>query len=97
MEKNKDSPHKPWWAPLAHFLGHSVVGTGIFLIVGAPAVFLGWMVHKLRELHVAEFTLTVLQFLEHSILVIDSLLFLAYLAFTTWSAIQEMIHERKSE
>jgi len=100
MEKNKDSPakrKKPWYAPLAHFMGHAVVGTGIFLIVGAPAVFLGFLTHKLREYHVAEFTISVLQFLEHTILVIDSLLFLAYLAFTTWSAIQEYVHEGKSD
>ena len=81
---------KPWYAPVVHFAAHTLVGTGIFLIIGAPAVFLGWLVHKLREYHVTEFTLLVLQFLEHAILVVDALLFLIYLGFTAWSAIREM-------
>lgn len=89
MEKN--SPHsKSWYAPLVHFTAHTFVGTSIFVIILVPAVFLGWLVHKLQQYHVSEFTITVLQFLEHSILVVDSLLFLAYMAITSYSAIREM-------
>ena len=79
----------PWYHPLMHFAGHSLVGTGIFLIVAMPAVLLGYLVHKLREYNVAEFTLTVLFFLEHTILVVDALLFLSYLGFTSWKAFKE--------
>lgn len=46
--------------------------------------------HKLREYNVAEFTLTVLFFLEHTILVVDALLFLSYLGFTSWKAFKEI-------
>lgn len=89
MEKH--SPHsKAWYAPLVHFMAHTFVGSAIFLIILIPAVFLGWLVHKLQEYHVTEFTVMVLQFLEHSILVVDALLFLIYLGFTSWSAIKEM-------
>lgn len=88
--ENPSPQHRAWYAPLVHFTAHTLVGTSIFVIIGAPAVFLGWLVHKLRDYHVTEFTLTVLQFLEHSILVVDALLFLAYLGFTSWSALKEM-------
>jgi hypothetical protein len=89
MEKH--SPHsKPWYAPLVHFTAHTFVGSAIFLIILCPAVFLGWLVHKLEQFHVSEFTVTVLLFLEHSILVVDALLFLAYLVVTSISAIKEM-------
>ena len=87
----KPSPHdKAWHTPLVHFTAHTFVGTGIFLIILVPAVFLGWLVQKLKEFHVSEFTILVLQFLEHSILLVDALLFLAYLGFTSYSAIKEM-------
>lgn len=81
--------HPPWYAPIVHFATHAVVGTAIFIIVGAPSVLLGWLVHKLREWHVAEFTLIVLQFLEYSILALDSILFLTFLAFASWRAVRE--------
>lgn len=85
------SPHsQAWYAPMVHFMAHTFVGSCIFLIILAPAVFLGWLVHKLQEWHISEFTVMVLQFLEHSILVVDALLFLAYLGFTSYSAIKEM-------
>ncbi|MDI2144930.1 hypothetical protein KBJ94_23050 [Pseudomonas sp. ITA] len=91
MENQKSSPHqKTWYAPLVHFLAHTVVGSGIFIIIATPSVFLGWLVHKLREYHVAEFTLSVLTFLEHAILVVDALTFLSFLGFTSWAAVKEM-------
>lgn len=90
MEKH--SPHaRPWYAPLVHFAAHTLVGTGIFLIIGTPAVFLGWLVHKLNEeFHVSEFTITVLVFLEHTLIVVDAVLFVIYLGFTGYSTIREM-------
>ncbi|WP_095158142.1 hypothetical protein [Pseudomonas sp. Irchel 3E13] len=95
MEKLQKTPHdKPWYAPLVHFLAHTLVGSGIFLIIAAPSVFLGWLVHKLREYHVAEFTLSVLTFLEHTILLVDALTFLCFIGITSWSAIREMRNEQ---
>ncbi|KSQ21506.1 hypothetical protein APB26_31450 [Pseudomonas aeruginosa] len=91
MSHQKERP--PWYAPIIHFATHSVVGTIIFLIVGAPSVLLGWLVHRLRAWHVSELTLTILTFLEVAILLMDSLLFLCFLVFTTWSAVKEFMHE----
>jgi hypothetical protein len=64
--------------------------TPSLVIIAAPSVFLGWLVHKLREYHVAEFTLSVLTFLEHTILVVDALTFLSFLGITAWAAVSEM-------
>ncbi|MCS8129894.1 hypothetical protein N1E91_11795 [Pseudomonas aeruginosa] len=85
--------HPPWYAPIVHFATHAVVGSIIFIIVATPSVLLGWLVHKLREWQVSEVTLTILLFLEYSILVMDAILFLAFLGFTTWSAIKEFKNE----
>ncbi|MEX6866649.1 hypothetical protein AB2D15_31265 [Pseudomonas aeruginosa] len=90
----RKSPHsRPWYAPLVHFAAHTLVGTGIFLIIGMPAVFLGWLVHKLRDYHVSEFTISVLVFLEHALIVVDAFLFVTYLGFTSWAALKEMRNE----
>ncbi|EMM5100975.1 hypothetical protein ACK249_005158 [Pseudomonas aeruginosa] len=85
--------HPPWYAPIVHFATHAVVGSIIFIIVGTPSVLLGWLVHKLRDWGVSEVTLTILQFLEYAILIMDAILFLAFLGFTTWSAIKELKNE----
>ncbi|AHZ73273.1 hypothetical protein OU5_P0021 (plasmid) [Pseudomonas mandelii JR-1] len=89
--ENNSSPHKkPWYAPLAHFAAHSIIGSGIFVIVATPAVALGWLVHTLKEYHVDEFTISVLSVLERTILMVDCALFLSHLAFTALSAFKEM-------
>ncbi|WP_165678536.1 hypothetical protein [Metapseudomonas otitidis] len=85
--------HPPWYAPIVHFATHAVVGSIIFIIVGTPSVLLGWLVHKLRDWDVSEVTLTILQFLEYAILIMDAILFLSFLGFTTWSAIKELRNE----
>ncbi|RJX72654.1 hypothetical protein [Pseudomonas sp. LS-2] len=89
MEK-KTSPHKPWYAPLAHFAAHSIIGSGIFVIVATPAVGLGYLVHQLKDLHVDSFTVDVLSGLEKCILVVDCALFICHLLFTALNAVKEM-------
>ena len=81
---------KSWWAPIVHFATHTIVGSMIFIIIGGPAIGLSMLVKYLSTLGVPEFTLNVLNFLEHAILLIDALLFSVYLAFTAYSAFKEM-------
>lgn len=83
--------HKPWWAWIAHFLGHTLVGTAVFVIVGTPAIGLSLLMEFLETLHVSTFTIQVLSFLEHGILLVDAMLFLVYLGVTAYQAMQEMI------
>ena len=75
---------------VAHFAGHVVVGTVLFVIVGAPAVGLSLLVRLLEGFGIDGFTVSVLVFLEHAILVADASLFLIYLAATAYSFIKEM-------
>lgn len=80
---------KPWWAPVAHFAGHVVVGALMFTIIASVSVLLSLAVHWLEGLGVPQFTLLVLIFLERAILVIDAIAFLLYLAVTAFEWIGE--------
>lgn len=75
---------------LAHFSGHVAIGVILFVVVGAPAVGLSLLVRFLEGYGIDGFTVSVLVFLEHAILVADASLFLIYLAATAYSFIKEM-------
>ena len=62
----------------------------LFLIVGAPAVGLSMLVHALEAAHVDGFTVLVLSFLEHAILLADAGLFLTYLVVTAIKSVKEI-------
>jgi hypothetical protein len=79
---------KRWWSPISDFAHHIAIGTAIFIIVGAPAIGLSFLVHYLETLGVGSFTVTVLTFLEHAILIVDSALFLVYLGSTAYKAVK---------
>lgn len=81
---------KSLWAPIAHFAGHTLVGTALFVIIGAPAVGLSFLVKALAAAQVDGFTVSVLSFLEHAILVLDAALFLVYLGITAYRSVKEM-------
>ena len=83
--------NKSWLTPIVHFATHTFVGTAIFFIIGVPAIGLSCLVVLLKAWNVPEFTLSVLTFLEHVILVIDATLFVVYLIFTAWTAFKEML------
>ncbi|HEK3717131.1 TPA: hypothetical protein ACKRQV_000175 [Pseudomonas aeruginosa] len=95
MSHHKERP--PWYAPIVHFATHSIVGTLIFLIVGAPAVLLGWLVHRLKAWHVSDLTLSILTCLEIALVLADSVLFIVFLGVTTYATIRELKHEAKDE
>lgn len=82
----------PWWAPVAHFAAHVIIGAVMFAIVASVSVALSLAVHWLEGLGVPTFTLTVLVFLERAILVIDAVAFLVFLGRT---AIDWMLEVRK--
>ncbi len=82
--------NNPWWKPIWHFAAHTITGTGIFVVIALPAVGLSMLIHYLEGGSVPKFTLLVLTVLEHAILIVDSVLFLVYLGFTSVRAIKEM-------
>lgn len=78
-----------WWAPIVHFAGHTVGGSIIFIIIAMPAIGLSLLVEFLGENGIPQFTITVLTILEHTILVIDAVLFVIYLVVTAIKAGRE--------
>lgn len=79
-----------WWRPIAHFASHVAAGTAIFVIIAVPAVLLNLLVDWLTDIGVSWFILTVLTTVEWAIVVIDSMLFLAYLVTSGWAWFREM-------
>ncbi|WP_149135089.1 hypothetical protein SGO26_30425 (plasmid) [Cupriavidus metallidurans] len=83
--------HKPWWGPVAHFAAHIVAGTLIFLMIGSVAVGLSLLIRFLESVGIPAFTLQVISFLEHTITVVDAVLYSVYLGTTGYRAVMEML------
>jgi hypothetical protein len=77
-----------WWKPIVHFAAHVLSGSILFIIIGAPAVGLSLLVSFLKA-YVSAFTINVLEFLEHFILICDVFLFIVYLVTVTYKDIKE--------
>ncbi len=86
-----------WWRPLANFFINAAMGTLVFLIIGIPAVALSISVHRLESFKVPTFTVSVLTFLEHSILVIDAMTVLIYVTVSTCTELKFMIGTQMGE
>ncbi len=71
-----------WWFPLWRFMIHAIVGTGIFILIATPAVFLNLIVQWLEEIRVTVWILAGLQIAEYSLFLVDLVLFLVFLAKT---------------
>jgi hypothetical protein len=85
------SGNKVWWQPIVHFAGHTLAGTIMFILFGAVSVVLAMLVQYLEASKVPVFTLAVLSFVEHVILIVDSVLYLIYLAVAGWEAVKEIV------
>ncbi|MEB0118789.1 hypothetical protein QN395_20105 [Undibacterium sp. RTI2.2] len=83
--------HKPWYMPVVNFGTHAVVGTLIFLIVGAPAVGLNILVELLEtHLRIHGFVIYALKFLESAILGIDVVSVTYYIVVKSYKEIKDM-------
>lgn len=80
-----------WYAPIAHFFAHTVVGSLIFFLIAFAAVGLSTFVKWLESLGVSSFAVQVITLLETAILCLDALAFLIYLVSTTVKFVKEMI------
>lgn len=82
--------NQSWLTPILHFGAHTFVGSMIFCIIAVPAIGLSFLVHYLEGLQVPAFTLSVLTFLEHVLLIVDATLFVVYIVITAYKAFKEM-------
>jgi hypothetical protein len=84
-----DSNGDSWWAPVIHFLTHSVVGTAIFVIIALPAWGLEQVVGILKEHHMEGYPATVLTLLANAIVSLDAFLVFAYFYYAAKKALKE--------
>jgi hypothetical protein len=85
-----------WWTPIVHFLGHTLAGTMIFLIIALPAVGLYFLVKYLAEVQgVSGYTIEVLKVLEHVVLTIDAALLVIYVMVTAMRAARELLQSMR--
>ena len=69
---------------------HMLFGTVIFVVIGAIAVGLDLAAAGVKSLGVSDFTSTAIEMTAHGMLVLDLVLFLMYLARSSWALCKEM-------
>lgn len=89
-EPRRPRPDNQWWVPLLDFAVHVVVGTLIFIIIGAPAVVLNLVLHELTNLAIDRFVFVGLQIAEYTLFAVDLVLYLVFLIRKTRATLREM-------
>lgn len=69
---------------------HMLFGTVIFVVIGAIAVGLDLAASAIKSLGVSAFTSTAIEFTAHGMLIVDLVLFVLYLARSSWALCKEM-------
>jgi hypothetical protein len=75
---------------IGHFVGHVALGTLGFVVLAIPAVCLSIAAHYLAEVPVSRFVIEVLLWVHYSLLVIDTIMFAAYILVSTYGAAKEL-------
>jgi hypothetical protein len=78
-----------WYAPVAHFAAHAIVGSMVFIIIALPAFGLGQLVNWLSTQGTSDYVLAVLTFLEYAIVTLDAAAFMWHLMYSTYKAFKE--------
>ena len=78
-------------SPVAHFVGHLCIGTTLFLLFGGICVVLGLIGQYLEGMNLPAFTLQTLLFVEHVIMVVDTVLYLCLIVYSAFGFIKEII------
>jgi hypothetical protein len=76
---------------IGHFVGHVALGTLGFIVLAIPAVCLSFAAHYLAEVPVSPFVIEVLLWVHYSLLVIDTIMFAAYVLASVYGAVKELI------
>ncbi len=92
MEHLSDSTAMPnrWWHPLWEFCTHIVVGTGLFLLIAAPAVFLNLLVSWLEIWGVTKPIVIGLVVAEYALFIADIILFLVFVGRAAWRSYRRL-------
>jgi len=79
-----------WWFPLWEFLIHVTVGTGIFVLIGTPAIMLDRLIHWLSTKNISIFIIYGLKFSEYTLFIADIILFFVFIARTAWRTLRRL-------
>ena len=71
-------------------LWHIVIGTIVFVFLGSIAVMLDIASTYVAGLGVSDFTQQTLEYTAHGLLFVDIILFVVYIATSSWQLIKEM-------
>lgn len=71
-----------WWHPLYEFGIHVFVGSGVFLLIAIPAVFLNFLVHWLENFGIDGWISSGLIGVEYFLFFADILLFVIFIVST---------------
>jgi hypothetical protein len=76
---------------IGHFVGHVALGMLGFIVLAIPAVCLSIAAHYLAEAPVSRFVIEVLLWVHYSLLIVDTVMFAAYILVSIYGATKELI------
>ena len=88
-ESSQSTDHA-WWDSLWEFLIHVVVGTGIFALIGTPAVVLDVLVSWLSTKSISSFIIYGLKSCEYTLFIVDIALFIVFIVRTAWRTFRKL-------
>lgn len=90
MSQAEEKKEHPWLEPLIEFAVHIFVGTAIFLLIGVPAVGLDLLLKVLHNSGINDIIMKGLTAAKIILFVADLLLFLVFVANTSWRFIKTL-------
>ena len=82
--------NETWWMPLWEFFVHVVVGTLLFVLIGAPAIGLSFLVSWLETLGVSQPILLGLIGCEYLLFGVDIVLFAVFIVRQAWKGLLKL-------
>ena len=81
----------PWWKAVWHLVVEVWVGSALFAILFAPAVFLDLGIHQLEaSQEVSAFLLILLAGTKYTIAILDAILYLVFMVNMAWRFLTEL-------
>jgi len=78
-----------------HFVIHILVGTILFIVIGAAVVALHWFVTWMAAQGVSDYLITVLQGLEYAVFALDALAYVWFLVRVSWKFLREIAEQTR--
>jgi hypothetical protein len=76
---------------IGHFVGHVCLGAVGFLVLAVPAILFSLAAHYLEQIPVSAVVIHVFLWIHYSLLIVDALMFVAYILVSLYAAAKELI------